>query len=123
MVVYACVIFVCLYLGWIEVAYDPSKSISFLKLESNEASDFRLVLSLKVNYHGTWEVSVTNASLNSEKFANFPEHVVTLSDLKLILSSLNDMVICCGNNDAKFEELVVLKKGVFMDQSGMYALF
>ena len=32
------------------------------------------------------------------------------------------MVICCGNNDTKFEELVLLKKGVFMDQAGMYAL-
>jgi len=31
------------------------------------------------------------------------------------------MVICCGNNDTKFEELVVLRKGIFMDQSGMYA--
>ena len=112
----------CLHLGWIEVACDPNKSISFLKLDSNEAGDFRLVLSLKVNYHGTWEVSVTNVSLNSKEFSNFPELVVTLSDLKLILSSLDDMVICCGNNDTKFEELVLLKKGVFMDQSGMYAL-
>ena len=93
-----------------------------MKPESNEAGDFRLVLSLKVNYHGTWEVSVTNVSLNSKEFSNFPELVVTLSDLKLILSSLDDTVICCGNNDTKFDELVVKKKRVFMDQSGMYAL-
>ena len=112
----------CLHLGWIEVACDPNKSVGFLKLESNVAGDFRLVLSLKVNYHGTWEVSITNVSLDSKEFSNFPELVVTLSDLKLILSSLDDMVICCGNNDTKFEELVLLKKGVFMDQSGMYAL-
>ena len=31
------------------------------------------------------EVSVTNISLNSKEFSDFPELVVTLSDLKLIL--------------------------------------
>ena len=42
-----CYCWLVTHLGWIEAAYDPSKSISFLKLESNEAGDFRLVLSLK----------------------------------------------------------------------------
>ena len=69
----------CLHLGWIEVACDPNKSVGFLKLESNVAGDFRLVLSLKVNYHGTWEVSITNVSLDSKEFSNFPELVVTLN--------------------------------------------
>ena len=91
-----------------------------MKIDSNEAGEFHIALSLKVTYHGAWEISVTNIVLNPKELSSFPELVTTLSDLKLILSSLNYMVICCGNSDTKFEELVVLKKGVFMDQSGMY---
>jgi len=56
--------------------------------------------------HGKCRSRVLCLVLNS-----YLELVATLSDLKLMLSSLNDMVICCGNNDTKFEELVVLRKG------------
>lgn len=32
------------------------------------------------------------------------------------------MVFCCGNNDAKYNNILIVKrKGVIMDQSGMYA--
>ena len=44
----------------------PGESIGFLKLEPNpnDAGDFCLALSLKVNHDKTWEVFVTDLSLN-----------------------------------------------------------
>jgi len=36
--------------------------------------------------------------------STYPNIVATLRDLKLLLTSLNDMVFCCGNNDAKYRE-------------------
>ena len=79
-----------------------------------------MALSLKVNHDRTWEVFVTDISLNLDTFSTFPKVVVTLRDLKQILSSLDNMVLCCGNNDAKYDVLIVKRKGIFMDQLGMY---
>ena len=104
-------------LGWVDATCP--KSISFLKLEPNDAGDFYLTLSLKVNHDRTWEVIVTNISLNPDTFSTFPKVVATLRDLKLILSSLDNMQLCCGNNDAKYDILIVKRKGIFMDQSSM----
>lgn len=110
--------------GWVDATCpEKGKSISFLKLEPNDAGDFRLALSLKVNHDKTWEVVVTDLSLNPDTFSTFPKAVATLRDLKLILSSLDNMVFCCGNNDAKYDILIGKRKGIFMDQSGMYALY
>ena len=106
-----------IFLGWVD-ATCPGKSISFLKLEPDDAGDFRLTLSLKVNHDRTWEVVVTDLSLNPDIFSSLPKVVATLRDLKLILSSLDNMVFCCGNNDAKYDVLIVNRKGIFMDQSG-----
>ena len=41
-------------LGWVD-ATCPGKSISFLKLESNDAGNFHSMLCLKVNHDRTWE--------------------------------------------------------------------
>ena len=79
-----------------------------------------MALSLKVNHDRTWEVFVTDISLNLDTFSTFPKVVVTLRDLKQILSSLDNMVLCCGNNDAKYDVLIIKRKGIFMDQLGMY---
>ena len=106
-------------LGWVD-ATCPGKSISFLKVEPNDAGDFRLTLSLKVNHDRTWEVVVTDLSLNPDTFTTFPKVVAMLRDLKLILSFLDNMVFCCGNNDAKYDILILKRKGIFMDQSGKY---
>jgi len=107
-------------LGWID-ATCPGNSINFLKLELNDAGNFRLTLSLKVNHDRTWVVVVNDVSLNPDTFSTFPKVVATLRDLKLILSSLDNMVFYCDNNDAKYDILIVKRKGIFMDQSGMYA--
>ena len=107
-------------LGWVD-ATCPGKSISFLKLELNDAGDFCLALSLRVSHDRTWEVVVTNLTLKPDTLSTFPKIVATLRDLKLLLTSLNGMVFCCGNNDAKYDILVEKRKGVFMDQSGMHA--
>ena len=80
-----------------------------------------MTLSLKVNHDRTWEVVGTDLSLNPDTFSTFPKVVVSLRDLKHILSSLDKMVFCCGNNDAKYDILIAKRKGIFMDQSGMYA--
>ena len=82
-----------------------------------------MALSLKVNHDRTWEVFVTDISLNLDTFSTFPKVVVTLRDLKQILSSLDNMVLCCGNNDAKYDVLIVKRKGIFMDQLGMYVYY
>ena len=79
-----------------------------------------MALSLKVNHDRTWEVFVTDISLNPDTFSTFPKVVATLRDLKQILSSLDNMVLCCGNNDAKYDVLIVKRKGILMDQLGMY---
>ena len=105
-------------LGWVD-ATCPGKSISLLKLEPNDAGDFHSTLCLKVNHDRAWEVIVTDISLNPDTFSTFPKIVATLRDLKLILSSLDNMQLCCGNNDAKYDILLVKRKGIFMDQLGM----
>ena len=68
----------------------------------------------------TWEVFITDLSLNPDTFSTFPKVVATLRDLKQILFSLDNMVLCCGNNDTKYDMLIVRRKGIFMDQLGMY---
>jgi len=74
-------------LGWVD-ATCTGKSISFLKLELNDAGDFHLALSLMVNYDRTWEVVVTDLSLNPATLATFPKVMATLRELKLLLSFL-----------------------------------
>ena len=68
-------------LGWID-ATCPGKSISFLKLEPNDAGDFRLTFSLKVNHDRTWVVVVTDVSLNPDTFSTFPKVVANAKRLK-----------------------------------------
>jgi len=77
-----------------------------------------LALSLRVNYDKTWEVVVTDLSLNPDALSSFPKVIDKLSDLKQLLLYLNDMVFCCGNSDAKYDTLIQKRKGIFMDQSG-----
>jgi len=42
-----------------------------LKLELNDAGDFRLALSLRVNYEKVWEVVVTDLSLKPDALSSF----------------------------------------------------
>ena len=69
-------------LGWVDVTC-PGKSISFLQLELNDAGDFCLPLSLRVNHDRTWRVAVTNLTLKPNTLSTFPKVVATLRDLKL----------------------------------------
>ena len=80
----------------------PGKFISFLKLELNDARDFHLALSLRVNYDRTWEVVGTDLSLNPATLATFPKVMATLRGYYC----LSLMAWYCGNNDAKYEVLI-----------------
>ena len=74
-----------------------------MKQEPNDAGDFRLALSLRVNYDKTWEVVIIDLS---DALSSFPKVIYKLSDLKQLLSYLDDMVLCCGNSDAKYDILI-----------------
>ena len=68
----------------------------------------------KFNHDRTWEVIVTDISLNPDN-CSYTKRL----EVKLILSSLDNMQLCCGNNDAKYDILLVNRKVIFMDQLGM----
>ena len=58
--------------GWVD-ATCWEKFISFLKLEPNEAGDFHSMFCCKFNHDSTWEVIITDISLNPDTFSTFPK--------------------------------------------------
>ena len=54
---------------------------------------------------------------------HLPEFIVSLLDLRSILTFLDQCTVCQGNPDPKFAPIVAHSKGVFRDRSGESLLF
>ena len=59
---------------------------------------------------------------SSTLFAMVPQTIGSLADLKTVLLYVDSLTVCLGNDDSKYEELITIKKGNFMNHSGMIDL-
>ena len=107
--------------GWINatsVSLAPLNSVNLVKIGPNEAGDYQIRFSIRINEDRTWVVSIMGSTQELPIFAEQSKTITTIADLKAIVNSINQSTLCCGNNDGKYEELISSKKGIFMDQSG-----
>lgn len=74
--------------------------------------------SLSVHDDFVWQAEVGGRSIPILHF-NFQNRLDSLSAVSKLVSVIDNGTICCGNPDSKFLSLVKLRKGKFMDSSGM----
>ena len=77
--------------------------------------------SIRVNADFSWLLLLLghNISPNMSPFLQqFPQYVMSVDDVRFILSKLNASRICVGNEDDKFSVLVQKNEGKFMNAAG-----
>ena len=78
--------------------------------------------SLRINPDFSWSVTLFGDLISSENelLRMLPQTLASTTDIDTVIRSLDSSTICSGNNDKRFMELAVCRKGVFKDSSGMY---
>lgn len=88
---------------------------------TSDSGDIELSLSIKIKEDKSWELTVfdTLVSSSCRAFSMLPQTIGSVAELKTVLLHVDTLTICLGNNDTKYEGLITMRRGNFMDHSGM----
>ena len=112
-----------IYLDWVHVRFSR-QSISCTKLEKSENGKLpQLMWSFEITSDRTWVLLVKEKAIlwNAQVFSSaavLSQFLFSVEDIVKVLSFLDKCVICCGNNDPKFQGLATFRNGKFMNKSG-----
>ncbi len=105
---------------------DPVTCIRVCKVMTQEISDKRhpLFIShcLSVDEQLQWSLFVHNKRIDCSVFSGIPK-MLTQDSLSKLLQVLNELIVCPGNPDEKFVEIIMAKKGGMKKKDGERACF
>lgn len=70
----------------------------------------------------SWFASAFSQKLPRATLTGFPDRMLTLASLQEVVNFLGSCSLCVGNPDDKYKCLIEVRKGLFMDPAGSYAL-
>lgn len=115
--------------AWFDISpAAPLDKVVLVKMQDDHSSDQPAVISncLVVEPNLQWKLSVYGQLVLPDKctpLSRLPTKLELITDLKKLLSTIDQLCLCAGNPDQHFVEMVEAKKGKLLSPSGTVAAF
>ena len=105
--------------GWVLANHEEQLVLGKIGSEPGMSLTFRFSLTIEGDL--TWKLHVFGVLVppHSCICGSTPDTLSTVCDVQSLLTKVNSSVVCTGNPDSRFTEMVVKRKGVIMDRAGM----
>ena len=105
--------------GWVLANHEEQFVLWKIGSEPGMSLTFRFSLTIEGDL--TWKLHVLGVLVppHSCICGSTPDTLSTVCDVQSLLTKVNSSVVCTGNPDFRFTEMVVKRKGVIMDRAGM----
>ena len=120
---------ICMYatIGWFDVTANIDDGPLLLSMiAADDNSEIPTVSrTLVVQQDFSWAVHVEGKQLNyhAPQLSTMPQLVVSIANIRDVITYLDSCTLCCGNEDDKYTALVEPRKGSFMNAAGIWLHF
>ena len=112
-----------MHAGWIDgtnLVWSENYMVICKVLSSPTSMREDIYFSLRIHADLSWKVLLLGQCISATcpMLLDLPQALSSLLDVEVVLKALDAFMICIGNDDAEFSDLVKSHKGTFMDASG-----